>query len=158
MCIPAHGRPSHGHLHDRRGEVPVVSARTCGQPVSFPTLHTSLGGHTSPQDRSNQCRSGFLPVARWFPGKKVVYVGPMVPWAAGRPQKARGGIWGFGELIPEPGERYSKFRFGSAVGRDSRTALPSPISKRGPLFRDISSPMSQLADSPQTDDNTDQES
>ena len=117
-CLSAVGhfllevRPSNGHLHGRRGEVPVVSARTCRQPVSFPAHHASLGGHTSPQDRSNQCRSGFLPVARWFPGKRVVYVGPMVRWAAGRPKKTRGGIWGFRELIPEPGERYSKFRFG----------------------------------------------
>ena len=76
-----------------------------------------LGGHTSPQDRSNQYRSGFLPVARWFPGKKVVYVGPIVRWAAGRPQNPGGGIWGFRELIPERGELYSKFRFGSAVGK-----------------------------------------
>ena len=57
------------------------------------------------------------PVARWFQGKKVVYVGPMVRWAAGRPQEIRGGIWGFRELIPERGELYSKFRFGQTMGK-----------------------------------------
>ena len=36
-----------------------------------------------------------------IPGKKVVYVGPMVRWAAGRPQETRGGIWGLAELGPE---------------------------------------------------------
>ena len=95
----------------------TAGARTCGQSVSFPAHHTSLGGHTSPQDRCNQCRSDFLPVARWFPGQKVVYIGPMVRWAAGRPQEIRGGIWGFRELIPEPSELNSKFRFGGAVGK-----------------------------------------
>ena len=95
----------------------VVKARRCGQPVSFPAHHTPLGGHTSPWGRSNQYRSGCLPAARWPPGKKVVYVGPMVPWAAGRPQKTRGGIWGFRELIPERGELYSKFRFGQTMGK-----------------------------------------
>ena len=159
MCIPAHGRPSHGHLHDRRGEVPVVSARTCGQPVSFPAHHTPPGGHTSPWLRSNQCRSGCLPAARWPPGKKVVYIGPMVRWAAGRPQEIRGGISDWAGLFRGQGSLIQNSASVVLWGRDSRTALPSPISKRGPLFRELSLPMSQLADSPQTDDKTtDQES
>ena len=77
----------------------MASARTCGQPVSFPACHTSFGGHTTPCGRSNQCRCGFLPVARWFPGKRVVYVSPIVRWAAGRPQGIRGGVGGLAGLF-----------------------------------------------------------
>ena len=80
----------------------------------------------------------------------------LAPWWAGRPagpRKPGAEFGGWGSLFRNEGSFTQNSASVVLWGRDSRTALPSPISKRGPLFRDISSPMSQLADSPQTDDN-----
>ena len=73
----------------------------------------------TPARRTDLISAGavFYPLRDGFRAKKVVDVGPMVRWAAGRPQKTRGGIWGLGELIPERGELYLKFRFGHYTGK-----------------------------------------
>ena len=83
----------------------------------------------------------------------------LAPWCTGRPAGPRKSGAGFGDrggLFRSQGSFIQNSASVVLWGRDSRTALPSPISQKAPLFREISSLIAQLAawlaDSPQTGD------
>ena len=78
----------------------------------------------------------------------------LAPWCPGRPAGPRKPGAGFGDRAGLFRGQGSFIQNSASVvrwGRDSRIEQPSPISQRGPLFREISSLIAQLADSPQTD-------
>ena len=113
-CGPHVGGSQTNHSHICVGPLVVAPTSQMRQTDINNNCYLSHSAHTTPicppKSQPHAATSVFRPV---FHPKIGLYGAFLMVW----PQGIRGGIWGFGELIPEPGERYSKFRFGQCTGK-----------------------------------------
>ena len=149
MCIPAHGRPGPPmDIYMTAGVKCRWSRRVyVGNPCRFrPTTRISVA---TPARRADPISAG----AVFYPsrdGSRAKGWCMLVPWCPGRPagpRKSGAGFGGSGSLFRSQKSLIQNSASVVLWGRDSRTALPSPITQNGACFREISSLIAQLASS-----------